>query len=199
MLRPLPPPRPHHAPPCHTQTTCCTSNATLLRSQEYINHCLRLHARLADKVKAAGKPLPQAPALTSTPWFEASTGHPLAWNATLANTELDMAELLDLSKRTGILNRQEVCARATPWPSAPPPPRLLPLPPHPRNSVCALSLARLPLQQVLGKTIAGLQELVVYGIKGVCACESSRPPSSTLPLLFARPHPSTAPGAAAAP
>jgi len=99
----------------------------------FINHGLGLHSQLAAKIQAAGHPLPAPPA--GTPWFESATGHPLAWNAQAAarlngpDGELSLTELIELSKRTGILGRQEV----------------------------------------LGKTLAGLQELVMYGLKGVAA------------------------------
>ncbi|KAL6762623.1 hybrid-cluster protein [Haematococcus lacustris] len=104
------------------------------RFQGYISQSVRLHKRLADAVKAAGHPLPTLP--PSTPWFEDSTGHPLAWNTASAQllskgglADLDMVELMNTAKSTGILKRQEV----------------------------------------LGNTVAGLQELIIYGVKGLCA------------------------------
>jgi hypothetical protein len=87
-------------------------------AQESINETLRLHKQLAGKLVAAGHPLPAAPATSSTPWFEDATGHPLAWNAAAAaraspDAPLDLIELLDVSRRTGVLYRQDTLGKTS--------------------------------------------------------------------------------------
>jgi len=98
------------------------------RIAEYIQEALAHHARLSAKLKAGGHPLPTVP--EGVTFFEPATGHPLSWNTLHAESkDLTAADLLAISKSTGILSRQAA----------------------------------------LGKTVAGLQELVMYGLKGVAA------------------------------
>lgn len=87
----------------------------------YIDEAVRLHTKLAAKLPASAEAAPATPA-----WLSAGgLPHPAAWNQDSAHGDLSIADLIDISRNTGISARQEA----------------------------------------LGKTTAGLQELIVYGLK----------------------------------
>ncbi|KXZ44628.1 hypothetical protein GPECTOR_64g122 [Gonium pectorale] len=96
------------------------------RFVEFVTESRRLHACLAEKLKAAGVAVP-ADATAPQPWF-GGMPHPLAWNGSPVALG-GVGDMIEVGGQTGIAPRQEA----------------------------------------LGATLAGLQELLVYGLKGLAA------------------------------